>query len=154
MIDQFLLNGPIPGSSLTGELGNKPWEQPAKFSELKDVVDYYSDKFVTAEAVTVISDALSADVPVVDLAESLMLNGVMKGIHTIDLGVIAVPVIAELIKTIGDISGVGYIVDVDDVKTTKQISEKTIQKVIKDSVSKVKEAAPVIKGGLMSKGSV
>jgi|AntAceMinimDraft_6_1070360.scaffolds.fasta_scaffold49953_2 hypothetical protein len=151
MEDKFLLNGPIPGMSLTGEPGNNPWEQPPKFSEMTDVVDYYSDALVTTNSITTISNALSNNISVISLAETMMLSGVMKGIHSIDLGTMVVPVLVELIKTIGDISDVKYVMDDEDIIDTTMIDEETMRKVIAEGVAKIKEEVPA-KKGLMSKG--
>ena len=38
----------------------------------------------------------------------------MKGIHSIDVGVIAIPILVEMMKTIGDMNDVGYVVTEDE----------------------------------------
>ena len=37
----FNFKAPIPGESLTKELGNYPWEQPAEFDTVEDALDDY-----------------------------------------------------------------------------------------------------------------
>ena len=36
-----LLNGPVPGQSLTAELGARPWQQPAKYTNVEDALEFY-----------------------------------------------------------------------------------------------------------------
>jgi len=40
----IFLDAPIPGQSLTGELGNFPWENPPQYVTLADAVGFYTDK--------------------------------------------------------------------------------------------------------------
>ena len=44
--DPSMLQGPIPGMSLTQEPGNMPWENPPEFSDIYDVMQFYLDRIV------------------------------------------------------------------------------------------------------------
>jgi len=39
--DEPLLDAPIPGQSLTAELGGRPWQKPSEMNTLEDAIDYY-----------------------------------------------------------------------------------------------------------------
>ena len=151
--DLLLNTNPVPGMSLTGEPGNYPWEQPPKYVELADVVDYYTDRLTSDEVVDGIADVLSRDATVTDLANTFMKAAVMQGIHSVDVGIVAFPIIAEIIKTIGDISGVGYKTTPKDLEKPKAASEKMIKEIIAEVKSSVKnkEESPQPKG-LMARG--
>ena len=145
----------IPGISLTKEPGNNPWEQPPLYVKLSDVVNYYTEKLTRDESVDVIADALKGNISVVELTNVMIKAGVMQGIHSIDAGMLAFPVIAEIIKTIADISDVGYVESDEDFKKATQLDEDTYLKLIEESQAKVEEAidtAVMSRKGLMAKG--
>lgn len=146
----------IPGNSLTKEPGNSPWEQPPMYVELPDVVDYYTEKLTTNESVDTIAKSLEANISVVELTNVMIKAGVMQGIHSIDAGMLAFPVIAETIKTIADISDVGYVESDEDFKKATQLDESVYLELIKESTAKVEEAidaAVTPRKGLMAKGA-
>ena len=152
--DFALTANPIPGMSLTSEPGNSPWEQPPMFVELADVVDYYSDKLTMPETFDGIVEALSNEATVTDLTNVLIKSAVMKGVHTIDVGMVAFPVIAEIIKTVGDIAGVGYVISPEDYKKSTQVSEKMLKDIIKETKASVKEKVEDTQPkGLMARGA-
>ena len=152
-VDFALTANPIPGMSLTKEPGNWPWEQPAMYVELPDVIDYYSERLTEDAAFDGIVEALKNDATVTDLTNVVIKAGVMKGIHTIDVGMLAFPVIAEIIKTVGDIAGVGYIVSPEEYTNSTQVSESMLKNLIKETKAtveqKVEETQPK---GLMARG--
>tara|TARA_R110000822_G_scaffold113458_1_gene244586 strand:- start:610 stop:1176 length:567 start_codon:yes stop_codon:yes gene_type:complete len=147
----------IPGNSLTKEPGNSPMEQPPMFVELSDVVDYYSEKITSNESVSVITKSLAANISVVELTNVMIKAGVMQGIHSIDSAMLAFPVIAEMIKTIGDINDVGYVESDEDFKKATELDESVYMELIEKSQAKIEEAmdkAVIPRKGLMSKGVI
>lgn len=150
--DLVLNTNPIPGMSLTGEPGNYPWEQPPKYVELADVVDYYTERLTSDEAVDGIADVLSREATVTDLANTFMKAAVMQGIHSVDVGIIAFPIIAEIIKTIGDISGVGYKTSREDLQKPKAVSDKMLKEIIAEVRSSVENKEEPQPKGLMARG--
>ena len=40
---QHKFNAPIPGESLTHELGARPWQKPAQYSDINEVINYYNN---------------------------------------------------------------------------------------------------------------
>lgn len=151
---------PIPGMSLAGEPGNNPWEQPPMFVELDEVVGFYIEKLTEPAVIDKLLDAMKTDVSLVTVANTFIKAGMMKGVHSIDVGVIAIPIIIELMKTIGDMNDVGYVVDDEDFEKATEVDESTAREVLKDAVVQVKEkikGQPVKDGaprkGLMGKGA-
>lgn len=151
---------PIPGMSLTGEPGNTPWEQPPMFVEFDDVVNYYVEKMTEPNTIDKLLKAMKTDAPLVDMATTLIKAGMMKGVHSIDVGVIAIPVIVELMKTIGDMNDVGYVVTTEEYEKSTEVDEDVLREVLREATQTVKEkiegqsqevAAP--RKGLMGKGA-
>jgi len=85
------------------------------------------------------------------MAQGISRVGVMKGTHTVDMGTVVIPIIIELMKTIGDMNDVGYIVEDEDFEQATEIDEDTARSVLKEAVATVKEAPAVKQGGLMAK---
>jgi hypothetical protein len=141
----------VPGMSLTTEPGNRPWEQPPQYTTLDQVVSYYVEKMTTEEAVDGLLSAMEKNVSLMDISNIIIKAGVMQGIHTIDLGFITIPILIELMKTIGDMNDVGYIVEDEDFEQATEIDEDTVREVLKEAVTTVKESPAVKQGGLMAK---
>ena len=47
--DPAMLQGPIPGMSLTKEPQEAPWENPPELSTIQDVIDFYTEKMLGDE---------------------------------------------------------------------------------------------------------
>lgn len=142
---------PIPGMSLTSEPGNRPWEQPPMFVELDDVVKYYVEKLTEEDVVENLLDVMQQDVPLVDVANTMIKAGMMKGIHSVDVGFLTVPIIVELMQTIGDMNDVGYVVESEDYLKATEVDEKTAKEVLASAVKEVKASPQVKRTGLMAK---
>lgn len=142
---------PIPGMSLTSEPGNRPWEQPPQFVELDDVVSFYVEKITEENTVEALLEAMRNDIALVDIANGLLKASVMKGVHSIDVGFLAVPIIVELLQTIGDMNDVGYIIEDDDYKKATEVNEEEAKAVLARAVKEVKASPEVKRTGLMSK---
>ena len=105
---QHKFNGPIPGESLTHELGARPWQKPAQYSDINEVVDYYTSRMNTDEFSMMLADVMEMGVPLTTLANTIQMSGVMEGKHSIDTGILAMPVIIENMMAIGDALGIKY----------------------------------------------
>lgn len=143
----------IPGMSLTSEPGNRPWEQPPQYTTMDDVVAFYVERLTTDKAVDGLLSAMEANVALMTIANGFIKVGVIKGIHTVDMGFVIIPILIELMKTIGDMNDVGYIVEDEDFEQATEIDEDTARAVLNEAVATVKEAPAVKQGGsgLMSK---
>ncbi len=141
----------IPGNSLTGEPGAYPWEQPPMYSTLDQVVAYYTDKLTTEKSVDALLGAMKGNASLMDIAQAMTKGGVMKGVHTIDMAFITIPILIELMKTIGDMNDVGYIVENEDFEEAAEVDEETALEVLRGAVAEVKQAPAVRQSGLMAK---
>lgn len=115
------LNAPIPGMSLTTEPGSRPWESPPSMVTVQEAIEYYTDKILkNMEVHEDVLDVLDQGIPVRNFANMLNTSSVMEGKHTLDVGILVMPVIEELIMTVADMYGVKYIPSIEDmVKRTK-----------------------------------
>tara|TARA_B100000900_G_scaffold367470_1_gene343988 strand:+ start:6535 stop:7035 length:501 start_codon:yes stop_codon:yes gene_type:complete len=103
-----MFDAPIPGMSLTHELGARPWQQPSQFSTVDEAIEYYMANMTSEEYMEQLIDILEMGVPVTSIANSMQLASVMEGKHTVDVGMLVVPLIMELIMMLGDSAGIEY----------------------------------------------
>lgn len=152
------LEAPIPGMSLTTEPGGFPWEQPPQYVTIQEVADFYINK-LTEEQDTIDKtlDAIEQGVPLDSLANGAIMFNMMKGIHTIDVGFLVMPIIVELFITLAELNDIKYYISAEDKIKGKVIDRSLIEKVVNSSEQTTEEAiqslAPINKG-LMSKGNM
>lgn len=103
-----LLDGPIPGQNLTAELGARPWQTPPQFSTVEDALDYYIPRLQSDEVTGPLLDVLEMGVPVTTVANTMQLASVMEGKHSVDVGMLVLPVLMEMIMLIADTAGIEY----------------------------------------------
>ena len=93
-----LMQGAIPGQSLTDLPKNAPWEKPSELSEVKDVVKYYVERLADDELMDDLTVVFELGGDLQTVTETICLTGSMKGMHTVEAGMLAGPVIASFIK--------------------------------------------------------
>lgn len=99
----------IPGQSLTKELGQYPWQRPPEYNTVDDAMEFYAKRIMNPLFRDQIAETMELGVPLTSIANALQGNGVMMGKHTIDVGVLILPVIMEMLAYVGDEEGVDYI---------------------------------------------
>jgi len=156
--DEDFLEAPIPGMSLTTEPGSMPWEQPPQLVTIQQVADFYIDKLTDdQDAIDKALDAIELGVPLQSLANGAIMFNMMKGIHTVDVGFLVMPVIVELFITLAELNDIEYFIDEEDKLKGKVLDRTLVEKVVNSSEAKTEEAiqslVPVNKG-LMSKGNM
>jgi len=107
-LNQPLLDGPIAGQSLTAEINGRPWLNPPQYSTVDEAIEYYLERMSTEEFTDQLVDVLEMGVPVTTLANTIQLGSVMDGVHSVDVGMLVMPLIMEMIMLVGDSSGIKY----------------------------------------------
>jgi hypothetical protein len=103
-----VLDAPIAGQHMTSELGGRPWQQAPQYTTVDEAIEYYLDRMSSEEFTEQLVDVLEMDVPVTSLANTIQLGGVMDGKHTVDVGMLVMPLLMEMIMLVGDMAGVKY----------------------------------------------
>lgn len=98
----------VPGESLTGELGAKPYEQPPMMPTVEENIQFYMQQLLSPQIMPRIAANLDRGRRVSDFAEYLVISGVAAGRHSIDVGILVLPVIMETVALIGDMYDVEY----------------------------------------------
>ena len=87
---------PIPGQSFTSELGNRPWEKPPQYVTVEDAIDFYMQRINEDDFKQPLLDVIELGMPLTSIANALQISSVMEGKHTIDIGILVLPVIVNL----------------------------------------------------------
>ena len=96
--EEIPLEAPIAGMSMTHEVGARPWQTPPQQATVQEAIAHYIERMQDDSITEQIVNILQSDVPVTTLANTIQLAGVMEGRHSIDVGVLILPVIMEMIN--------------------------------------------------------
>jgi len=102
------LDAPVAGMSLTHELGARPWQRPPQYTTIDEVIDYYVTRMASEDFEKSLLNVMEMDVPLTVIASTMQLSGVMEGKHSADTGVLATPILIEMMMLIGDKNDVKY----------------------------------------------
>jgi|SRR5210317_818366 hypothetical protein len=136
-----MFDAPIPGMSLTHELGARPWQSPPQYTTVDEAVEYYLERMSTDEFMDQMADVLEMNIPVTTLANTIQLAGVMDGKHTVDVGMLVMPLLMEMIMLIGDNAGVKYDTGLTDApnNTTKDTLIEAVRKEMQQKIDESEE---------------
>lgn len=158
-----LLDGPIPGQNLTAELGSRPWQTPPQFTTVEEALDYYIPRLQADEVTEQLLDVLEMGVPVTTVANTMQLASVMEGKHSVDVGMLVLPVLIEMIMLIADTAGIKYETGLqkDRTKVRGSLVSKALNRLqSEDGMEEEQplemeeaqeEIMPEVTGGLMSR---
>tara|TARA_E500000318_G_C3518118_1_gene195248 strand:+ start:418 stop:924 length:507 start_codon:yes stop_codon:yes gene_type:complete len=109
-------DAPIPGMSLTAELGARPWQSPAQYTTVDEAIEYYMNSMTSEDFMDQIIDVLEMGVPVASVANIMQLKSVTDGLHSVDVGVMITPLLIEMIMFLADSAGIEYETGLEDPK--------------------------------------
>lgn len=108
------MDAPIPGQAMTAPLGDRPWQKPPRFPTAEQALSFYVDRLTEDKQSAQLMDLLELGVPVDTLVDTLQLGGVMEGLHSVDVGIVITPAIAELVSQMADAAEVEYTLTSED----------------------------------------
>ena len=114
IVNEESFNRPIPGQNLTAELGSRPWQNPPQFSTVEETIDYYIGQITNDAFTKSLIHTLKTGVPMTTIVNSIQTVGVMEGKHSLDVGILIIPVLMEAIMLIADKAGIEYDSGLDD----------------------------------------
>lgn len=107
-LPQLSIDAPIAGQSLTSELGNRPWENPPQYTTVEEALEYYIPRIMEPSLRNDMLNTLEMGVPITTFANAIQIGAVMQGKHSIDIGVLVLPVLIEAIAYVADMEGIEY----------------------------------------------
>jgi len=129
-MNELSFDAPIPGESLTGELGGRPWQKPPQYSTVEDALEYYVPRLTEKDFESDLLDTMELGIPVTTIANSVQISGVMQGLHTVDVGLLLIPVLMEMLAFLGDRANIEYKMGTDK-KTKPEVSDSKLQLALK-----------------------
>jgi hypothetical protein len=155
-----VVNYTPPGISWTAPEKSRPWQQPPQLVNMMDVCGYYIMNMSRDEMLDDLLDVVETPVPLAVTAEAMMLQGVSNGIHSVDMGILVMPVIIEMLITIADHNKSEYTIYPDDYDKEAKVSNRVARLAVERAMKKIEskdvseeEETPVVKEpkGLMAK---
>jgi len=95
-----MLEAPIPGQSLTELPRNAPYERPAEYDTVEDTLSYYMKKVVEEETIDDIAVLFQVGMDLQSFCKTLVMSGAMKGLHTVETGMLAAPMLGTFLKSV------------------------------------------------------
>lgn len=134
---QNFLDGPIPGQSLTAELGNRPWQNPPQYTTVEEALEFYIPRLVEPAFVGDLINVMETGVPLTTIANAMQLGGVMQGHHTVDVGVLVIPVLIEMMAYLGDDAGIQYNTGMEEAPQSDTPKDTAIAVAVKRAKEKI-----------------
>jgi hypothetical protein len=100
------VDAPIPGQSLTAPLGDRPWQRPPRYNTVEQALEFYMPRLTSERQSGQMIDLLEMGVPVDTMVDAIQLGGVMEGLHSVDVGILLSPVLAETVVQMAKSVGV------------------------------------------------
>jgi hypothetical protein len=111
---------PIPGQSLTTTPKNAPYERPPEIADPELAIQMHLARLSDPEVMEEAMFHLEMGLDLVSLTEGYLRSAVMAGVHSIDVSLIAAPVIHEYIKSTADTLGIEYEEGFEDKAATER----------------------------------
>ena len=124
---------PIPGMAMTHEVGARPWQTPPSLVTVEEATDYYIERMGTDQFKAQLIDVMEMGVPLTTLANTIQLASVMEGMHTVDIGMLMIPIIVEIMITIADSANVEYQTGMEDMENERgTVANRIISDIMKE----------------------
>ena len=132
-VEQVSLSRPVPGQSLTHEVRARPWQNPPQFNTVEESMDWYLERFDNPEIVQELLSIIEMGIPLSTIANSMQLGAVLQGVHNIDVGVLIMPILIEIMKTLAEKTDTKYVMGDEPEE-----SDRPSDAVLESALSKIK----------------
>jgi hypothetical protein len=118
-VNEVTFDAPIPGQSLTHEVGARPWQQPAQYPTVEGALDWYLSRFEQRETTEELLNVMEMGIPLTVIANSLQLGAVLEGVHSIDVGILVTPVLIEMMAYIAEQNDIEFKIGTEEEESPK-----------------------------------
>ena len=133
-LPEVMIDAPIAGQSLTTELGNRPWQKPAQYTTVEEALDFYIPRLTDVETQDDLMNVIELGIPLTTIADALQSGGTMDGKHSIDVGILIIPVLIETLAYLAEEQGVEYVTG-----TEREVSDTPSSSTVALAIKKIKE---------------
>lgn len=127
------LDAPIPGQSLTAPLGDRPWQKPARYSTPDEALTFYLERLSVKRITSQMLDLLETGLPVDTLVDVMQTGAVMEGVHSLDVGIVISPALAEAVMAMADAAEVPYVKSSEDMDVDEKPYDTEIALALKEA---------------------
>jgi hypothetical protein len=107
-LPEALIDAPIAGQSLTSEVGGWPWEQPPQYSTVEEALEFYLPRLTEPTLQNDLMNVIEMGLPLTTIANALQQGAVMQGTHSLDVGILVMPVIMEMLAYLATERGIEF----------------------------------------------
>ena len=133
-LPEVMIDAPIAGQSLTAELGNRPWQKPAQYTTVEEALDFYIPRLTDVETQDDLMNVIELGIPLTTIADALQSGGTMDGKHSIDVGILIIPVLIETLAYLAEEQGVEYVTG-----TEREVSDTPSSSTVALAIKKIKD---------------
>lgn len=130
--DPSMLQGPIPGMSLTQEPGNMPWENPPELSDIYEVMQFYLERILNVETEDMLLVSLDEGASIEAVAEAITMSGTMNGRHSLDLAFLVNPYVRELMRYVAESANIEYIDSYVERERKQKLPFRQIKEIVQE----------------------
>jgi hypothetical protein len=131
-----LVSYTAPGISWTAPEKSRPWLQPPQLTDISRVALYYIATISDEEIMDDMLDSLETSIPLAVIAQAMMMNGVSNGVHTLDAGILVMPVIIEMLESLAMSHDVEYVIYPDDYDKQVSVSNRVAKLAVQKAMNK------------------
>jgi len=116
---------PIPGGSLTSHKpGERQWERPPEIASVEEALKYYMERLSDEDIIDDFMVAIESGIAIVPMVKALYLSNVMRGIHSLDVGILIAPALSEYFAAVARSYEIDYKMSNKDYKKEKREKEE------------------------------
>lgn len=141
-VNEVSFDAPIPGQSLTHEVGARPWQQPPQYATVEEALDWYLSRFEQRDTTEELLNVIEMGIPLTVIANSLQLGAVLQGVHSIDVGVLVTPILIEMMAYVAEQNDIEYKIgteEEEDPKPSESLISVAIQELEKRGITEENE---------------
>lgn len=146
---------PIPGQSLTSDPDNPaPYERPPEYTSVHEASEYIFNNLIQEETYVPLMQLLLDDMPIMDIAQTLVFKGFTEGQWNPDLMLMLAEPVAYMLLALAERAGIDPVIyrgeDEDDLEE-EEVLGVTFEKEKVERMRKMRDTGAVPKGVLTKK---
>jgi len=124
MLNEFLGDGPIAGSSFTEEVGTAKWQKPPKIVSPTEAFETFIEILGRGDNYDKVVFCMGEGLPIEGITNSIVNNMVAEGVITYDVALLMTPEVARVLEAIANKEEVEYVLELPRQINTKFVEAK------------------------------
>ena len=124
MLNEFLGDGPIAGSSFTEEVGTAKWQKPPKIVSPTEAFETFIEILGRGENYDKVVFCMEEGLPIEGITNSIVNNMVAQGVISYDVALLMTPEVGRVLEAIAKKEEVDYVLEIPKRIDTKFVEAK------------------------------